>query len=59
MPDDVDQLIERIFGTTDRQIEQTRQILTNHLDASDRIHQRQASETVVRLAETLAQNPTS
>ena len=59
MPDETDELLERIFGATDRQIEQTKRILTNHLDASDRIHQRQASETVVRMAEVIAQNPTS
>ena len=56
---EADDLLNLIFKNADKQIEQTKQVLTNHMDAADRIHLRQASESLVKVAETIAANPTS
>ena len=56
---EADDLLNLIFKNADQQIEQNKKVLTNHLDAADRIHARQASEALVRVAETIAANPTS
>lgn len=42
-----------------QQIDLNRQVLVNHLDASDRIHLRRASEAMTAAAVTIASDPTN
>lgn len=56
---DTDAILDQIFRSADRQIAQTKTVLTNNLEAADRIHARQASEALVRAAEQIATNPTT
>ena len=51
--------IDLIFDAAQKQVDLNRQVLENHLDASDRIHARQASETLVRAAGAIAADPTN
>jgi hypothetical protein len=54
-----DELIERSRRAAEQQIELTHSVLAKHLDESDQIHARRASETIVQMAADLvAANPT-
>lgn len=53
-----DEQMRRIKSVGDASLETTRQMLENHLQASDLVHQREASRTLVRSAETILARPT-
>jgi hypothetical protein len=55
---DPKQFLDLVTESGKQQLELNRQMLVNHLDASDRIHMRQASEALSQAAMQILSDPT-